>query len=538
MIVANSTYPGDPHQLQELKGARVDGLHLWSAITHHETGCFSAENVAVSFERTSAEILREAEDFFYAANVGDVLLFYFSGHGRRHRSDLVLCARDTVSSKLISTGVEAGRLGKLMDASMADIIVVVLDCCHGGAFKGDEITSDFAGVGRFVLAAAGAGELAKDSDVHSSPSPFTSAVCEGLLTAPSSSFLDLDSLYSYTAARLRKSGPVPERKFSGSATRFPIARRVAEPAREVLHMEGPHVEAATAPQPLAPDGVAAPLGESSSGNFFADMLHHKRSRGDIAIGDLRTWLVCLFLALVAGGAAYGGFKTWDKVDYYTADGGYTERVDPRSYVCFVVLGLALVVSVFSAAEGLMSGRIVIRDSSRRGVVTALNAKGLRVTRRCRQTFSIVAAMPALLSAVGFENYNPTWSISLSAAAALAFIGFSGFLRYGSDSLLGGSLLMATSAVLPVGGGASHPTIAVSTIPGIFALISAASLLTGWYFKRPPAVLVISLSFAAPLIFNGLYGEFGVASFASLVAAVTVLLSLGAGDGRPVSVVST
>jgi caspase domain-containing protein len=539
MIVTNSTYPGDPHQLQELKGPRIDGLHLWSAITDRETGCFETQNVAVCFERTSAEVLEEADEFFGAADIGDVLLFYFSGHGRRHQSDLVLCARDTVSTKLITTGVEAERLRKLMDASMASITIVILDCCHGGGFKGDAIASDFAGTGRFVLAAAGANELARDSDAHGLPSPFTSAICEGLLTAPGSNFLDLDSLYSYTTARLRKSGPLPQRKFSASATRFPIARRLA---RQVPGPTAPRLteearEADTERRPSPSGEIGAPPGETSSKNPFADVLHNRRSRGDIAIGDLRTWLVCLILGLVAAGAAYGGFKTWDKADHYAADGGYTERVDPRSYVCFVVLGLTLLVAALSAMEGLMSRRIGINDSSRRGVVTALNAKWLRVTRRARQTISIAAALPALLSAVGFENYNPTWTISLSAAAALAFIGFSGFLNYGSESLLGGSILMATSTVLPVSSG-SHPTVAVSTAPGIFALVCAVALLAGWYFKQPTALLAISLPFSAPLILSGLYGDFGVGSFASLVAAITVLLSMVAGDGRPVNALSS
>lgn len=228
LIICNSTYPQDPAGLPELAGPRSDGLAIWGALTDGYTGLFLKEDVHPVFERTHADIQRETEEFFNSASYEDVLLFYFSGHGKRAAQELILCGRDTVSTALLSTGVRSDTISKMIADSNASTIIVLLDCCHSGAFKGDDIGAELSGSGRFVLAAVHASELANDADAKGRPSPFTAAIVEGLTLADidsdSDGLIDMENLYGFVHAKLAKSGPEPKRMYDGAGD-VPIAKR-------------------------------------------------------------------------------------------------------------------------------------------------------------------------------------------------------------------------------------------------------------------------------------------------------------------------
>ncbi|MEY9862956.1 putative caspase-like protein [Catenulispora sp. GAS73] len=169
LLVCNSTFPEDPVGLSALYGPRADGLHLWRALTDLATSMFDPAEVEALYERTHGEIGAAAEDFFRSARRGDVLLFYYSGHGRRTASrKRVLCARDSRSDRLETTTVRSEAIKDLINASSAEATIVVLDCCHGAAFgKGEEdLAADLKvkGEGHYVIAAASAAETAPDAD--------------------------------------------------------------------------------------------------------------------------------------------------------------------------------------------------------------------------------------------------------------------------------------------------------------------------------------------------------------------------------------
>jgi uncharacterized caspase-like protein len=85
---------------------------------------------------TRANILGELSAVAQAAEEGDLLLFYFSGHGKAEGSESYLLPRDTRLSALKHTAVAMGDVRELMEQSPARAKVIVLDACHSGASIG------------------------------------------------------------------------------------------------------------------------------------------------------------------------------------------------------------------------------------------------------------------------------------------------------------------------------------------------------------------------------------------------------------------
>ena len=64
----------------------------------------------------------------------DLILFYFSGHGKLARDGSVaLVLNDTKENRLHSTGLLDDQLRILFNASRARKRVIILDCCYSGA---------------------------------------------------------------------------------------------------------------------------------------------------------------------------------------------------------------------------------------------------------------------------------------------------------------------------------------------------------------------------------------------------------------------
>jgi len=240
LLVANSTFPTDAYNLPELEGPRNDPALLRDALCDGEVGLFPADNVRMATERTMAEVLSEAEDLLASASRRDTLLLYYSGHGVLDQSgELFLCTRDSRIDRLRSTAVKASDLRGMMDASAAGVMVVVLDCCHSGRFKGGDIPATLAGRGRFVMTSSRPGELAKDADVRNHASLFTNHLAHGILDGAvdhdGDGIVTLSELYDYVRSALAEEGrQVPQKRFEGDGdvalARRSVTRAVRPPA--------------------------------------------------------------------------------------------------------------------------------------------------------------------------------------------------------------------------------------------------------------------------------------------------------------------
>ncbi len=221
LLIGNSTYPADEHNLQPLKGPVKDIAVLNRALIDPGTGLFADVDVTLLPEATSARAIRALGRFFGAAARDDVLLVYFSGHGKLDQAGrLHLCMQDTESADLLSTAVSSARIKEFADASRARNVIIVLDCCYAGAFRGAGLGDAVAGPGRYVLTSCRGTQLANDATVQNGTSFFTQHLVDGLVDAAADQdgdgYVTFSDLYAYVDQRLRETGKqIPQRRVDG-----------------------------------------------------------------------------------------------------------------------------------------------------------------------------------------------------------------------------------------------------------------------------------------------------------------------------------
>jgi caspase domain-containing protein len=285
LLIGNSTYPADEHNLQTLKGPVKDIAALNRALADPSMGLFADADVTLLPEATSTRAIRALGRFFGTATRDDVLLIYFSGHGKLDQSGrLHLCMQDTDSADLLSTAVSSARISEFVDASRARNVVIVLDCCYAGAFRGAELGQAMAGPGRYVLTSCRGTQLANDATVENGTSYFTQHLVDGLLGAAADQdgdgYVTFSDLYAYVDRRLREAGKqIPQRRVDGDGD-LPLAKRSqAVPAQTAGAIpptpqtaaavrqgepKGQAVDGAS-PGPAAPSGSAGTAPAAASG---------------------------------------------------------------------------------------------------------------------------------------------------------------------------------------------------------------------------------------------------------------------------------
>jgi hypothetical protein len=230
LLIGNSSYPADEHNLQTLRGPVKDIAALNRALIDPGTGLFADIDVTLLPEATSTRAIRALGRFFSTAARDDVLLIYFSGHGKLDQvGRLHLCMQDTDSADLLATAVSSTRISEFADASRARNVIIVLDCCHAGAFRGGELGDAVAGPGRYVLTSCRGTQLANDATVDNGTSYFTQHLVDGLLQAApdqdGDGYVTFSDLYAYVDRRLRAAGKqIPQRRVDADGD-VPLARR-------------------------------------------------------------------------------------------------------------------------------------------------------------------------------------------------------------------------------------------------------------------------------------------------------------------------
>ncbi|MEH1128391.1 caspase family protein, partial [Micromonospora sp. CPCC 206061] len=226
LIIANDQYENDG--LQHLLSPAADAEALGRVLGDAEVGGF---DVRVVHNEPAHVMGGHVEDLFSEAKPDDVLLVHFSGHGLKSESgELYFAARNTRPNRLGSTALSADFVQRCMRASRSRSIVLLLDCCYGGAFgqgvavraAGDvNVLDSFpggrgGGRGRAVISASSAMEYAFEgdrlADEHGrAPSVFTTALVEGLSSGDADrdedGWVSLNELYEYVFDRVRERNP-------------------------------------------------------------------------------------------------------------------------------------------------------------------------------------------------------------------------------------------------------------------------------------------------------------------------------------------
>jgi len=131
LIVANDEYENEG--LKHLLTPAADAEALGNVLRDPDIGNF---DVQVASNQPSYVIEAQIEDFLSESHPEDVLLLHFSCHGLKSESgELFFAARNTKPNRLGSTAISADFVQRCMRASRSRSIVLLLDCCYGGAFS-------------------------------------------------------------------------------------------------------------------------------------------------------------------------------------------------------------------------------------------------------------------------------------------------------------------------------------------------------------------------------------------------------------------
>src|SRR4029078_11413791 len=248
LLVATDSYVDAG--LQRLRAPAEDAEALAEVLGDPELGGF---DVTTLLNEPHWSINEQVEQLLVDARLDDFGVLHFSCHGiKDDAGELYLAAQNTKPNLLVSTAVEATFLQRLIRRSRSQRIVLLLDCCFGGAFErgmaarasgaidvGDQFRQHDqdlgGGRGRVVITASSAMEFAfEGSDLADSASPrpsvFTGALVEGLKSGAADRDNDgkfsLGEVYDYVFDRVRQVAPsqTPSRFESGVQGEFVLAR--------------------------------------------------------------------------------------------------------------------------------------------------------------------------------------------------------------------------------------------------------------------------------------------------------------------------
>ncbi len=226
LLIGNSTFPDVA--LPELHAPWEDVVQLKEVL--EELGGFETIpllNAGLINAQSAVSTLfndRSTEDF---------LIFYYTGHGLRdEHGDLYMALHETDTSRLRATSLAASYVQLEMERSASQRQVILLDCCHSGAFsrsgfKGGIssglVKSDFVeaqGRGRYVLAASASNESAFED---AGKSIFTERIVEGIRTgdaAPGSDYITVNDVHNYLCRKVSEDGfPMRPKLWAGEKTR-------------------------------------------------------------------------------------------------------------------------------------------------------------------------------------------------------------------------------------------------------------------------------------------------------------------------------
>ena len=219
LLIGNDTY--DDPDLSTLNAPLSDVDDFKSVLLNPDICQF--DDVTVLANPSLSMALRQINLLFARSSKDDLLLLYFTGHGVKDLSnELYFAIKETENDLLGGTAIPASSMKGMMNKSHSRRQVLILNCCHSGAFakgfKGNEtlaITEDsfeVKGYGRAILTASNAVQYAADADKSEGQdhSLFTHYLIEGLQTGADvkdSDSISVNQLYDYAHQHVLKKQP-------------------------------------------------------------------------------------------------------------------------------------------------------------------------------------------------------------------------------------------------------------------------------------------------------------------------------------------
>jgi len=271
LLIGNGNY--QDARLRDLRAPTGDVESLGTVLADPAIGGF---DVSPAVDRDIQEIHERIERFFLKRQPSDLLLLYITSHGFLQADGQLLFATPTTDMDLpLATTISSAFVWNSMEECRAGSMVLILDCCHSGAFGagmehkgvgGEGIPHDFDSSqarGRAVITACGHLQYAtEDTREATRGSVFTRLIVEGLRTGDADvdedGFVSVEDLYQYVFDRMSTSpspGPLPKRKIDASGNLM-LAKNPRRRGRRT-NDEDRQQEPTRAPLRLHHEGVCA-----------------------------------------------------------------------------------------------------------------------------------------------------------------------------------------------------------------------------------------------------------------------------------------
>ena len=211
----------DDDRLSRLAAPKNDVDALEAVLRDHERCGFS--EVSSLLNHRLEDVQQALSDILDANHArDDLVLIYYTGHGiRDDRGHLYFTLKGTNADSPHVGSIEAAYLKRGLERCTSRRQVLILDCCHAGAYLDgerralggatiNETTFDPNGYGRFVLAASASDESAFEKD---GASLYTRHIVDALQTgdaAPDREFVTVHDVHNYVARQVRAQG-TPQR---------------------------------------------------------------------------------------------------------------------------------------------------------------------------------------------------------------------------------------------------------------------------------------------------------------------------------------
>jgi hypothetical protein len=274
LLVATSNY-SDPG-LSKLRAPGRDASELTVLLRDPQIGSFDVQTL---IDTQSAPMQEGIEEFCADRHPNDQLLIYLSCHGVLDDSGrLYYAATNTRRQRLAATAVAATWLTERLEDCRARRQIVILDCCHSGAFargahKGDAELAlalqerfEPRGRGRVVLTASRSTEYSFEGDRPSGDgvrSVFTEAIINGLRTGDADrdkdGLITVTDLYQYVFDNVRRLEPrqTPELWLYAGQGSLLVARSIRGPVIEPVSLPEDLRVTLDSPRPMVREtGVA------------------------------------------------------------------------------------------------------------------------------------------------------------------------------------------------------------------------------------------------------------------------------------------
>jgi WD40 repeat protein len=252
VLIASSRFDHEPN-LPALRCPENDVDGLYGIISSELYGDFDASDVSVVKNEPSYEVLRRLNQALKRAGKEDLVLIYYSGHGKPDTAGrLHLATCDTVIESLESTSIPVERIKSFVDVSACNKVILILDCCYSGAagdafFRGaagDQLQHTAGGRGIYILTASTKLQLAqeKEGDRYGLLTKhIITGIQGGNADRDRDGIITMDELYNYVHDKvLEESAQEPEKYSLRVRGELIIARTGPAPQ---LTAGTPHAEA-------------------------------------------------------------------------------------------------------------------------------------------------------------------------------------------------------------------------------------------------------------------------------------------------------